>query len=141
MFDSIRGAIRYVRAREALGKGDLALAKSRIEEAKRLLGSRIDKPNVYDINLQAAQIYYKLNDYESAERHLARAEIQVQSNKRLSKPEKDYLLDYCNIFRNDLNDNKKRMVYRVNSSDYNLVRARIRKEFPISWVNNTTVDA
>jgi predicted Zn-dependent protease len=134
MLNSIRGSIRYTGACAALENGNLTLALTEIEEAKRLLGNRLNKPGVYYVNLKAAEIYLRAGYKDKAKYHLEKALEQIYSHTRISSLESQYLLDYCDLFRNDICDLSSEVAFRVNQNEYHLVRERIRKEFPINWV-------
>ena len=130
MFDKIKGAIRYAQARAALAKGNLGLAKSKIEDAKRLIGTKINQPNLYDL---ASEIYLALNDKTASSYHLGKAVTQILEYKRLSKFDRGYLLDYCDLLQSEINGNKEKIRWRVDSSEYHLVGNSILSNFPISW--------
>lgn len=133
MFERVKGAIRCAEARSALGIGNIPLARSKIEEAKRLLGEKLNRASVYYVNITAAEIYSRSGDSEMATAHLNTAESQIKSNKRLPSIDRDYLLDYCHIFRRDINKVNEDAKFRLDASRYASVNDRIRREFPINW--------
>jgi hypothetical protein len=136
MFTALRASILYVRAAQALQQKDIGRARASIEEAKELLGKKLVDKNLFDIYLRAAIIYLSSEEKDRARANVIGAIAAIDRHKHLSSLDKNYLLDYCDHFLSDINGSSASLTYRVHHDEFDLVKPRIRRDYPLVWLES-----
>ena len=132
---ALRGARLFAKSGDLIEKGDYVGAKEAIEEARNLLGSNLNKPGMFELHLRAATIHHELGEENSASSAIHLAIRGMMNYNRLSKMDRDYLLDYCDHFLADISRDVGLLRYRVHKSDYPRVSKRYRQEYPLAWID------
>jgi len=133
ILNTVRGTILYARAQEAAARGNIGLAKERIDDARARLGGKLSKPNMFDFHLRAAYIYFKFNDNINARAHIEQATQSIVKYNRLSEIDRSYLLDYCDLLISDIDNTIEVVIQRITEESYMAVTPRFLSDYPIVW--------
>jgi hypothetical protein len=133
LLKAIRGSIAYVAAGACQGRRDHPRAIAKIEDAKRLIGKSLQKPQLFYIYLRAAHIYFDAEILHESRENLTNAIKAIKRIRHIDDIDRDYLLDYCDLLLADIIGDRGAMRYRVHGECYRKVSSRYRREYPIIW--------
>lgn len=132
-FFSSMGAVRdFVRAGDALANGENSLALGLMDDAKRKLGSKFEKPSLIDVQIRHAFAATLANANDKARDSLSVAKRSLHKNRSLTPDDRVYLETFCRSLAADGGNLDIFSGEPLGDFDLSAVGAERKRNFPMA---------